>query len=336
MLNCLKNFREKLDKIMLKAYGHRIILYGYGRTGRFLEWYADYYHSIKPDYIITSDWTNAMPYSLPYFRDSLLEFNYSDVKNAIVWLALPGDKEAIMKCKKYGYKYYDFADVIYGEKLVSEDEKNEKDIFLKKKTGIHDVQFMEYLECFYNCNLVTSISKEFLSEGAHNYAISSQMEIFPILDKCHANLCDNDAIFDFGCGKGGAMLTFLDYGFKKVGGVEFSNQLYNEAYKNFENLDLIKTSNIIVELIHNDASQITKELDKYNWFYFFDPFERFVFEPTILNICESYKRNPRKINLICINPRYYDVIEKNDIFCLTNQFCAATRQKVVNIYTTIE
>lgn len=114
-------------------------------------------------------------------------------------------------------------------------------MFTKKKTGIHDVQFMEYLECFYGCNFVTSVNKEYLTEGAHNYASSAQMEIFPILDKYHMFLTKEDAIFDFGCGKGGAMLTFLDYGFTKAGGVEFSKQLYSEANENFNKLKIKKS-----------------------------------------------------------------------------------------------
>ena len=339
MLECFDKFRKQLDETMIKAFGRRIVLYGYGRTGRFLEWYADYYHSIKPDFIITSDWSNAMPHSLPYFRDSLFEFNYADVKNAIVWLALPGDEEAKRKCEKYGFEYYDFADIIYGEKLIAEETTSEN-VFTKRKTGVHDVQFMEYLECFYGCNLVTFVDKEYLTEGSHNYRITTQMEIFPILDKCHMVLSEEDAIFDFGCGKGGAMLTFLDYGFSKVGGVEFTEALYNEASRNFMKLKLDSCEKgkgrKEVELIHNDAAKVTYELDKYNWFYFFDPFERQIFEPVISNICSSYQRKPRKLNLICINPRYHDVIEKSDVFCLTNQFCASTRQKVVNIYTTKE
>lgn len=333
MLECFDEFREKLDKIMIKAFGHRIVLYGYGRTGRFLEWYADYYHSIKPDFIITSDWSNAMPYSLPYFRDSLFEFNYMDVKNAIVWLALPGDKEAKEKCEEFGLEYYDFADIIYGENLIAKEDEIEN-IFMKKKSGVHDVQFMEYLECFYNCNFVTSISKEHLTEGAHNYAISTQREIFPILDKCHMTLTKEDAIFDFGCGKGGAIVSFLDYGFTKGGGVEFSEQLYKEAIENLKKLNLNSSEEFQVELFHNDAAKVVYELDNYNWFYFFDPFEKQIFEPVISNICKSYQRKPRKLNIICINPRYYDVVERSGIFTLTNQFCAATRQKVVNIYTT--
>ncbi len=333
MLKCLDKFRKQLDENMIKAFGRRIILYGYERTGRFLEWYAEYYHSLKPDFIITSDWSNAMPYSLPYFRDSLFEFNYADIKNCIVWLALPGNKEAREICEKHGYEYYDFAEIIYGDRLIAEDDTG-GNIFTKRKTGLHDVQFMEYLECFYGCNYVTSVSNKYLGEGSHNYAITTQKEIFPILDRCHMILNKDDAIFDFGCGKGGAMLTFLDYGFSHVGGVEYSEQLYNEAISNFEKLGIVSESDDAeVECIHNDAAKVTFELDKYNWFYFFDPFERQIFEPVISNICDSYRRKPRKINIILINPRYYDVIEDSGLFIMVNQFCAATRQKVVNIYT---
>ncbi len=42
MLQIFKEFREKLDSIILNAFGHRIVLWGYGYTGRFIEWYADY------------------------------------------------------------------------------------------------------------------------------------------------------------------------------------------------------------------------------------------------------------------------------------------------------
>ena len=61
MLKVFDEFREKLDHVMLKAFGKRVLLWGYGYTGRFLEWYADYYHSIKMDYIITEDLTTGVP-----------------------------------------------------------------------------------------------------------------------------------------------------------------------------------------------------------------------------------------------------------------------------------
>lgn len=86
--------------------------------------------------------------------------------------------------------------------------------------------------------------------------------------------------------------------------------------------------------LHRDASLVTTELDKYNWFYYFDPFAKDIFSKTIENICESLKRNPRKAYIISINPKYYDVILDSGCFVLTNQFCVSVRQKVVDVFVT--
>lgn len=36
MLKVFEEFKDRLDRVMLKAFGHRIVLWGYGYTGRFL------------------------------------------------------------------------------------------------------------------------------------------------------------------------------------------------------------------------------------------------------------------------------------------------------------
>lgn len=331
MLKIFDEFRETLDNAMINAFGHRVILYGYGRTGQFLEWYAKYYHGIEMDFIITEDWSSSIPYNFPLFRDSLFQFNYKDVKDAIVWLALPGNQKAKELCTSHG-EVYDFGSLIYGDKLINNEIG--KDIFEQKKTGVHDIQFMEYLECFYNCNFVTAIESKCFKEnhvGAHSYRMSGQKEIFPILDKCHCIPCEEDAIFDFGCGKGAALVSFLDYGFRRVGGIEYVTEIYETLISNMKNLGIDEQQ---AECLHGDAATLTTELDTYNWFYFFDPFHKPVFEAVIKNICESYHRVPRKITIININPKFYEEIEKNGLFVLTNQFCADMRQKVVDIYIT--
>ena len=329
MLQVFDKFREKLDAVMLKAFGHRVVLWGYGYTGRFLEWYAEYYHSIKVDFIITEDWSAGIPYNFPLFRNSLFDFNYMDVKNAIVWLATPINEMILEKLEKGGYinncSYFDFLEIVYGKDYMCID-------LIKDN---RDVQFMEWLEYRYDCNLVTAInSSEFVNnvKGAHSYRISTQKEIFPILDKCHCLPQKNDAIFDFGCGKGGAMISFMDYGFKKVGGVEYEKSIYDIMVSNFTKLGIDLKENKNITCIHGDASQIEKELDQYNWFYYFDPFEREIFERTIIHICESLQRNPRKIHIININPKFHDVVLNCGFFELTNQFCIDVRQRVVDIF----
>lgn len=324
MLEILNEFRERLDTVMHKCMDKRIVLYGYGYSGKFIGWYAEYCHSIKPDYIITQDMTSNIPYEFELYRESLFDFDYKDVKDAIVWLCIPETEEIRSCLEKHGYiknsTYFNFCEIAYAETNISGDENN--------------VQFLRWLEEKYLCDFVTTIPKEnFLQmiEDTLAFVGSTQKELFPLLDKCHIDC--KDAIFDFGCGKGGAMLSFLDYGFKKVGGIEYQNVIYNVLIKNFENLGLtneMQSGNIMC--INGDATTLEEELNEFNWFYFFDPFEGEVFKRTIENICKSLEKCPRKMHIIYINPRCHEIIENTKKFELTNRFTILTRQRVVNIY----
>lgn len=338
MLEIFREFREKIDKVMLRCINRRVILYGYSRGGQFLEWYGEYYHSITPDYIITEDWASgSMLYKFPIFRESLFDFDYKDVKDAVVWLTADdteGEKAKLLESHGYvkNESYFDFNALIYGEDLIKHDAG--KGVFAAK-TGKRNVQFMEYAEYVYGCDFVEAVYRqEFLNSlnGAHSYCITTQKEIFPILDKLHCHPGEGDGIFDFGCGKGGAMLTFLDYGFKKVGGVEYEDGLYEVLAGNYQKLSLLNSEEYGISLIHGDAAAVNEELDQYNYFYYFDPFEDNIYYPTIMHICESLKRAPRKVHLICINPRYNDFILKTGRFHLVNSFVTTTKQKICNIY----
>ena len=349
MLNVFEEFRDKLDDVMLKAFGCRIVLWGYGYTGRFLAWYAEYYHGLTADYIIEDKMPASIPYEFPIFRSSLFDFDYKDVKDAVVWLAVDEDDCTLNKLTQAGYikdrSYYNFLELIYGTdymNLAEEFPEGTQQVFQKRKTGRRDVQFMEWLEYRYDCNLVTAIESINLSAmGAHDYKITTQKEIFPILDRCHCIPQEGDAIFDFGCGKGGAMITFLDYGFKKVGGVEFEKEIYNIMISNFNKLGIAPSNHSEISAdknevicIHGDAGECREVLDGYNWFYYFDPFERTVFVQTIKNIGDSLKRKPRRIHIININPTFHEDIVGSGFFALTNQFCVAMRQRVVDVFVT--
>ena len=87
-------------------------------------------------------------------------------------------------------------------------------------------------------------------------------------------------------------------------------------------------------LICNDAMQLDTELDNYNWFYFFLPFDIEIFEKCICNICNSYVRKKRKIKIISISPYSHSVIENSNIFRLVMEFTIDMRQRVVHIYET--
>lgn len=332
MLKQLKEFRRRLDEIMLKAFGKRVVLYGYGRSGQFIRWYAEYYHNLKIDYIITEDWSPVIPYEFPIFRNTLLDFDYKDVKDSIVWLAVPNYKEAVMFLEKKGYEegktYFNLCETIYGQDIFVQADDN-ADVFAKKKTGYRDIQFLEWLEYKYDCNFVTQISAEHFAGDKNNYpyCTGSQKEMFPLLDRCHMDI-KNSGIFDVGCGKGGSLVTFLDYGFDKVGGIEYEEKLFSVLQDNLKKLGVEEK----VSVIHGDAAALTEELDEYNYFYFFDPFSDLIYEKVVERIKESVERRKRQIYMIVINPHAHMIV-KNVGFLLTNQFCIETRQKVVSVYT---
>lgn len=336
MLSVFDEFRKKLSESMLWAMHRRIVLYGYGYTGRFLKWYAEYYHNIKIDYVVSLDMRTGQAYDQEIFRKSLFEFNYKDVSDSIVWVAEPIDNETEEFLERKGYikdkTYFDFYERIYGKDIYLE-RGDDADIFLKRKTGKRDIQFLEWLEWKYRCNFVTAIeTRNFEIAGEHGnaYRVTTQKEIFPILDRCHCIPTDKDAIFDYGCGKGGAMVAFLDYGFVHVGGVEYEPRIYDSLIDNMEKLKLLDSGKI--ECIQGNAAEVSLQLDKYNWFYFFQPFDDFIFKKCIDSICKSMKRRNRKIYIISVSPRSYSCIEKSGFFRLTNQFTIDSRQRVVDVF----
>lgn len=325
MLSVLGEFREKLDSVMNRCIGEKVIIYGYGYSGRFIAWYAEYYHGIKPEVIITEDYTNAIPYELELYRNTIFDLDYKKVNNAIVWVCTVETEEVTATMKKHNYiknsTYYNFNEIIYGDDYDTENADT-------------NLQFMRFLEKKYNCDIVNRIDYHSYTsyiEGAHECVNLSPKELFPMLDKSHCLQMGYNHVFDFGCGKGSAILSFLDYGFEKVGGVEFENRIYETVTDNFRKLNL----DSLIECYHNDATKIKRELDDYNCFYFFDPFEAQIFEKVMKNICGSLERHKRKICIVYVIPRCHECIEATGKFVLTNQFDIMTRQRIVNVYCSI-
>ncbi len=335
MLQILGEFRKALSDAMLPAIHRRVILYGFSYTGRFLKWYAEYYHNIKVDFIVSLDMSFSQSYEEEIYRPSLLDFDYKDSKKAVIWLATPLDKELETLLKEKGFvlgeNLVDFYGIIYGND-IRRGESHITDDKYKKKT--RSIQFLEWLEWKYGCDFITAIDAESLSSNGNAYRVTTQKEIFPVLDACHCQASLQDGIFDFGCGKGGALVSFMDYGFQKCGGVEFDKGLYDICMNNMKKLGIDK--NVNLECINDDATKVATALDEYSWFYFFDPFGDNVFAYCMQNIRDSLKRRKRKIRVIFINPHCHEVMSEMDEFRLVNSFTISMRQRVVNVWETYE
>lgn len=338
-LEVLQEFRDKLDNIMLKAMHRSVLLYGYeSYTGRFIKWYAEYYHNIKIDYLVSTDMSRSRAYDMEIFRPSILDFDYRDVRNAVIWVVEPMTDNLREALDKKGYAlntdYYDLYSEIYGDDIYGTNEMG-VDVFHMRKEGRRDIQFLEWLEWKYDCNFLTRIKHDDLEvakEHGEGYGCTTQKEIFTILDRCHCVPKDKDAIFDYGCGKGGALVSFLDYGFDHVGGVEYEPKIFDVLTQNAKKLSIPDRK---IELIQGDAAKVDAELDKYNWFYFYRPFDGYIFDKCIKLMCTSYMRKKRKMYIIVISPFSHKQIEESGVFRLTNQFTIDLRQRVVHLYETI-
>ncbi|NPV62169.1 MAG: class I SAM-dependent methyltransferase [Methanotrichaceae archaeon] len=123
-----------------------------------------------------------------------------------------------------------------------------------------------------------------------------------------------DSIIDLGCGKGGAIITFAKFPFRKIAGLDISLDMIRVAQDNFLKLRIDNT-----ELYCCDAGNFL-DLDEFNYIYMFNPFKFQVMEEVMSNLCDSAMRNPRSITIIYRNPVCHKVIMKNSTFKFLTAF----------------
>ena len=272
-------------------------------------------------------------YEQEIFREDVFSLDFKGISQAKVWMAIPFTEERRELLFKSGYSdenIVDFYRAIYGDDFYWNNDNN--DIFGNRKTGLRDIQFLEYLEWKNGCNFLSMVDNADLAVSGKcgaNYRATTQKELFAIFDKCHIIPSAEDRIFDFGCGKGAAMVCFLDYGFVHAGGIEYEPQLYSTLVDNMKRLGIAANQ---VECLEGDAAELEIELDKYNWFYFWAPFGEQIFKKVIAHLEESVERRKRKVNIIYNNPQCHELFDRSRVFRLTNQFTIPTRQRVVNVY----
>lgn len=101
-------------------------------------------------------------------------------------------------------------------------------------------------------------------------------------------------IVDFGCGKGGALLSFAKFkNFGELVGIEISPEMAAIAARNAERL---KRN---VSIVCSNAAQFTN-LDRFTHFYFFNPSALSVIREIYQNILDSLDRVPRSVTLLCM------------------------------------
>lgn len=121
-----------------------------------------------------------------------------------------------------------------------------------------------------------------------------------------------DVLVDFGSGKGRVLLVSATYSFKKVVGVEFSDELCSIGK---ENVKIFQSRKQLcpIEILCMDAGEYDIKKDE-TIFFFFNPFEKVIMQKVVKNIENSYLKYPRQIKIVYLNLKSQDLSAFSDIF----------------------
>ena len=159
--------------------------------------------------------------------------------------------------------------------------------------------------------------------GADEYHHPYEPTPYSVLERL-AGSCfigKNDAVLDYGCGKG-RVGFFLSYRTKaKTIGIEYDERIYGSA---LENRETAKSKATLV-LTKAEEYEVPAEVNRC---YFFNPFSAEILHKVMARIMESWYARPREIFLFFYYPadayisylmtvdelEFYDEIECDDLF----------------------
>lgn len=141
----------------------------------------------------------------------------------------------------------------------------------------------------------------------------------------HVDLKKHGSFLDIGCGKGYVLWKAEEYGFQKVGGVEYDEKLVKICRRNLLRLKLDGE----VSVTCGDACSFARYGD-YDVFYFFNPFMSDMMTKVIDRIIESCRG--KEIMLLYYRPRYTAHIEGCGYFTKVCSYESGVKGYDVNIY----
>lgn len=115
----------------------------------------------------------------------------------------------------------------------------------------------------------------------------------------------NHSLVDFGSGKGRVLAVAAFFGFKKLTGVEFAQELASESRILLSKFKK-KFPTEEFHIIHENAAEYKINMDD-EVFFFFNPFNEKIMLSVVKNILRSLKTNPRKIFVVYVNPLHKEI-----------------------------
>ena len=287
-----ERFERELDKLIQPYIDRNIILFGYNRSAYCLKCYLKerYNKDIKG---IIDLWERSKEVTILHLYSFFYLYDENDVILNMTELDVIEEFE---KCEE------SWSDIRYRKEQIVDVLR----VMYPDRIGA-SIDYYDWLEVNYGIDFVTNIRrKDIDGEDAHGY-YPTEYNVLARIFKDHSIGAD-DAAFDFGCGKG-AMLTMLyQFGFRRLGGVEYTSKVYEQLIRNMELLSLPYKNNDCVSdkegiyLYRDDAANMGSKLDSFNWFCLFNPFGMSKTNEVIDEIISSLERTPREIHILYAEP----------------------------------
>jgi len=196
-------FDNSVREMFRFTSGKTVVLWGYGWGGWFVE-HLFKKNNKKIEYIV--DDNDKIRVNSSYIIRSL------DINSTVILITCLRDERISEYLEKLGYGEGD--NFYYVKKWFNMENSKES------------LSYLHYLEENFKLDISENNEKYDTIETNeyHEYASSRDYSLIDVLD--NFEISSQDSIFDFGCGKGGALIIFHRAGFQKYGGVEYSKNIY--------------------------------------------------------------------------------------------------------------
>lgn len=309
--NVWEEFHKREKELFYFVNGKKVVMWGYGQNGYFLE------HLFKKNNKMLEYIVDDSPYihrKLRIYRSFILQ--YMDKDTHVIILTFRRNENVIHYLEALGY--------VEGKNYIFI-----RDLFYKEIKTERTLSYYDWLEYRNDLDVITMRSLEEISFPNSDCFYYSPTIDYALINVCDQfSFCQKDRIFDFGCGKGGALLLFYKSGLKHLGGVEYDKDLFDIARANLKKMGIDESG-----LIHGDAASVESALDDYNYFFAYNPFQGKTFDKVIQNIEESYRRRKRKITFLYSGTYCHHKVIENHLFKLSKEIDTDCDVRIVNVYT---
>lgn len=306
-MNAVRNLTTKTNDIINKCIGKKVILYGYGESGIFIEWLFE--NVFGKRFMMIMDDRKVIP-KISIHRKIILEYiNPEDTAILVSFRKELMTENDMSHLTSFGY------------------EEGKNLFFLKEMIIPETLGLYSFMKYEYGTDFQKRVDQsEFDYESPDATACGASRER-SLLDMCRMPGIFHGKVLDFGCGKGAAIAIMKMAGIEQVDGVEQSPMLAGTAQDN-----MAKLGEDTVNIFNEDATKLTDQLDAYDTFYLYDPFRGETFRKVIKNIEDSIRRKNRNVTIVYANPWMHKDVEAGGIFRLTKQLSTEFFLNIVNVY----